>query len=178
MTCKNCGNTVIGNYCSNCGQSTKVNNINLSNFITEVSNSVFQIDKGFFFTLKELFVRPGHSIREFINGKRKNHFKPIAFILTLSTIYFLISKISDGHTIIDNFLASASDAGDKHNLNTSSSNLAKWLSNNYAYTALLLLPVFSFATYISFVDFKKNYLEHIVINAYVTGQQTIFYSFF
>ena len=51
-------------------------------------------------------------------------------------------------------------------------------SKNYAYATLLLLPVFSFASYLSFYKFDKNYLEHIVLNSFITGQQALFYSLF
>ncbi|MCB0631023.1 MAG: DUF3667 domain-containing protein, partial [Lewinella sp.] len=66
MNCKNCNQTAGGNFCAHCGQSTKVDKINLPNFLRELSEGVFQINRGFFFTLKELFVRPGYSIRAYL----------------------------------------------------------------------------------------------------------------
>lgn len=69
MICKNCKNTFEGNFCNRCGQSSKVRKINFRYVLDEVPNSIFQIDRGFLFTVKELFTRPGHSIREFIKGK-------------------------------------------------------------------------------------------------------------
>lgn len=142
MRCKNCDNSINGNFCTLCGQNSKIERINLRNFLNELSSGIFQVNKGFFFTLKELFTRPGHSIREFIIGKRKNHFKPIAFVLTMSTIYFFVSKISDSPTIIDNFFSGFNNAGEENDITTNSSKLVKWLSENYAYTTLLLLPFF------------------------------------
>jgi len=178
MKCKNCDNLVNGNFCTHCGQNTKVDKLNLPNFLTEISDSVFQLNRGLFYTIKELFTRPEHTIREFIQGKRKEYFKPIAFVLTLSTVYFLVSQISDHPTIIDDFLSGYSDGGDERGLSTNSPPILNWLSDNYAYTTLLLLPIFSFASYLSFHGLGQNYLEHIVINSYITGQQAIFYSFF
>jgi len=130
------------------------------------------------YSIKELLIRPGHTIREFILGKRKDHFKPIAFVLVMSTIYFLVSKISDHPTLIDDFLAGFSAGGEERGLSTNSSTILIWLSDNYAYTTLLLIPLFSLASYISFLGLGRNYLEHIVINSYITGLQAIFYSFF
>ena len=77
MNCKNCDKIVDGNFCAHCGQNIKVDKLNLPNFLTEVSDSVFQLNGGLFYTIKELFVRPGHTIREFLIGRRKGHFKPI-----------------------------------------------------------------------------------------------------
>lgn len=178
MTCKNCDHSTEGNFCIHCGQSTKVDRINLHNFLSEISSSVFQINKGLFYSMKELFVRPGHSIREYLSGKRKNHFKPIAYAFTLSTIYFLLSQFLESGTFmndaIEGFLNSSSTTpeGDTHELA-----ILNWFAKNYAYTVLMLLPLFSLASYLAFLRSGYNYLEHFVLNAYITGQQAIIYSF-
>ena len=179
MNCKNCNQIVQENFCAHCGQNTKVSKLNLPNFLSEVSESVFQIDKGFFYTLKELFVRPGHSIREYLAGKRKNHFKPIAYAITISTIYFLISQFTESGTVIDDFTLGYSNAANDNNVQQDSKiEILNWFSKNYAYTVLMLLPFYSFASFLAFFGLGYNYLEHLVINAYIIGQQAIFYSFF
>lgn len=177
MNCKNCENQIEGNFCFNCGQSAKVGKLNLQSFITELADTVFQINKGLFFTIKELSLRPGHTIRKFLEGKRKNHFKPIAYVFLLSTVYLLLSKISDSPTLIDDFLAGTSDGVQKQD-SIAKLPIVEWLSNNYAYTTLLLIPIFSLASFISFLGLRRNYIEHIVLNSYITGHQAIFYSFF
>lgn len=176
MICKNCEAIVEGKFCSNCGQNAKVGKINFPNFLNEVSESIFLVNKGFFFTLINLFLRPGQSIKDFINGKRKNHYKPIAYVLILSTVYFLISRIADQNTLIED-LISGFFSYDSEGAAEIPSSLA-WFTANYAYTTLILLPIFSLASFVSFLGHKRNLLEHIVLNAYITGQQAIFYSLF
>lgn len=178
MNCKNCGHSIDGKFCGNCGQSSNIGRINFPNFINEVSESVFQINKGFFYTLRELFVRPGNSLKEFLNGKRKNHFKPIAYVLTLSTVYFLISQATNQNTWMDEAISGWINGVNMDSSGSEIPKIAIWFSKNYAYSTLLLLPVFSMASYLSFFKFGKNYLEHIVVNSYTTGQQAIFYSLF
>lgn len=178
MNCKNCGHIVDGNFCSHCGQSSKVSRINFPNFIAEVSEGIFQVNKGFFYTLKELFTRPGNSIKEFLDGKRKNHFKPIAYVLTLSTLYFLITQIIDQNTWIDDLISGWLLGATGEDTGPQVPKILLWLAKNYGYSTLLLLPVFSLASYLSFRKFGKNYLEHIVIKSYVAGQQAIFYTLF
>lgn len=178
MECKNCGNKFDGKFCNQCGQNIRVDKLTLRNFMEEVSDSVFQVNHGLLFTIKSMFVRPGHTIREFLNGKRKEHFKPIAFALTLSTVYFLVSQLSNSPTLIDDFLSGYSNAGEDSNFTADKSPIINWLSNNYAYTTLLLIPIFSLASYIAFLGLDRNYLENIVINSYITGQQAIFYVVF
>lgn len=181
MKCKNCDNIIDGNYCSKCGQNSKVDKITLSNFITEISDSIFQINSGLIFTIKELTIRPGHSIRKYIKGERKNYFKPIAYALALSTVYFLISKLSTENTylvnLLDGFNDGYTDSGARNQELTSNLSLVtEWFKNNFAYAALILIPIYSFATYLAFLRSGFNYLEHIVLNSYIVGQQAIIYS--
>jgi len=178
MTCKNCGHSIEGNYCSHCGQKANVKRIDLPYFLSEFSESFFQIDKGFFYSIKQLLVRPGTSIKEYLSGKRKKYFKPIAYVITLSTLYFVATEVTDQNTWIDDAITGFMNGVRGENEEATIPDVINWFSKNYGYTTLLLLPVFSLASYLSFYKFKANYLEHIVINSYVTGTQAIFYSVF
>jgi hypothetical protein len=42
-------------------------------FWHDVQHGLFHFDKGMYYSAKELYWRPGHSIREFIEGKRVSH---------------------------------------------------------------------------------------------------------
>ena len=180
MNCKNCGHSIVGKFCHYCGQNSKIGRIDLPNFLNEVTEGVFQINKGFFYTIRELFVRPGNSLREFLNGKRKSHFKPIAYVLTLSTLYFLIIQIANQNTWVDDLILGLVEAAKVSGANREIElpTILIWFSKNYAYSSLLLLPLFSLASYLVFLKSGSNFLEHIVINSYITGQQAIFYSLF
>ena len=182
MKCKNCGNSFKGKYCNLCGQHIRVDRLTLSSFLEEISESIFQVNRGLFYTIKSLIIRPGHTIREFLNGQRKYYFKPIAFILLLSTFYFLITKILGATTLLENAIS-----GFRRGAESQSDHLhnavilefsTEWFTNNFAYSNLLLIPALSIASYISFYGRKQNFLEHMVINSYIGGQQTIFYAFF
>ena len=178
MNCKNCGHFVEGNYCSNCGQSANVGRFNLSDFLNDFSESIFQINRGLLFTVKELFVRPGLSIREFLDGKRQSHFKPMGYVLTFSALYFLISRIVGGNTWANDLLFGFANAASDSEGDMKMVSLLTFLADNFSYATLLALPIFSLASYISFRKFDTNYLEHVILNSYIAGQQAILYSVF
>lgn len=178
MQCKNCGEVVEGNYCGQCGQSITVSRITVPTILRDLISVFLQIDRGFIHTVKQLSINPGNSIRLYLQGQRRAYFKPVSYVLILSTVYFLITKTVGAATRLDDFLIGfsngASEKGGEEGLITQ----VEWFAENYAYTTLLLLPVFSLASYISFISFKTNYAEHLVLNAYITGQQAIIYSLF
>ncbi|MEQ9310184.1 MAG: DUF3667 domain-containing protein [Balneolaceae bacterium] len=176
MNCKNCGRSVAENFCSYCGQSSKVGKITFSNFLSDISSSIFQIDRGLFYSIKELFVRPGHSIREYLDGKRKNHFKPVAFLFTLSTIFFLISQFLESSTFLNYAIEGFSNVESTSGSHSEELEILNWFAKNYAYTMLMLLPLFTLSCFLAFLGSGVNYLEHFILNAYITGQKAILYA--
>jgi hypothetical protein len=59
MLCKNCGYTVAEEFCGHCGQAVNVKRITLKGLLHDVFHFFTHLDKGFAFTLKSLFKRPG-----------------------------------------------------------------------------------------------------------------------
>lgn len=175
MNCKNCGATVQDNYCGHCGQKATVGKLTTAQVGQELFNNLLQIDHGFWYTCKELFVRPGASIREYLQGQRVKHVKPITYVLALWTIYFVLSRLTDQNTWMDDILNGWLRHEDGETESSRSTQVMIWFSKNLTYTTLLLLPVFSLASYLSFLRAGWNYMEHFVLNTYITGQQAILY---
>lgn len=91
ILCLNCGNTFVGNYCNQCGQKYTVARITWKELFHNVPHMLFHLDDGFFYTIKQLVVKPGQTIREYLGGKRKYHYNPFVMLLLLaglcSTLY-------------------------------------------------------------------------------------------
>jgi len=159
MICKNCGHKFEGNYCNNCGQKSNVGNINFKNTINDVLNGLFQIDKGFFFTIKELFIRPGNSIKQYIEGKRKKYFNPFSYIIICSLIFILINYFTTYETSLfkftNGFVEGVPKGGPKNTI-ILLEKIFEWLTTHYAYTILILLPVFSLSSFFSFKKYGYN----------------------
>ncbi len=173
MKCKNCGYNLDGNFCKNCGQKSDIKEINFRYLLEEIPNSIFQVNRGFLFTVKELFTRPGHSIREFIEGKRKPHFKPMAFLFLTSSLYILLSHLIGHQTFFGDFMSGITEAAESND-----NVIFNWLSNNQAYLIYITIPFFSLASFLAFFKSGYNYFEHLVLNLYITGQQMVIYLIF
>lgn len=172
MICKNCEQEFEGNFCNHCGQKASVQQINFQYLIQELSSTLFKMNKGFFYTIKELFIRPGHSIREFLEGKRRWHVKPFAFVLLVSTIYVLFTHFVGRNTLLGEVISGLTNGLSHEGRDHSSTvDLLNWLGNNHAYFTLILLPMFSLASYLAFIKSGYNYFEHVILNLYIGGQQ-------
>jgi len=179
MICKNCENSFNGKFCNNCGQNSNVKRVDLQYLLKEIPNSIFQVNRGIFFTIRELFTRPGNSIREFLEGKRKRHFKPLAFVLLVSTLYVLTAYFTDKYTFLGDAISGMADSLNKDETKFSiTAKILNWFGKNHSYTTLLVLPFFSLASYLVFIKSKYNYFEHLILNFYITGQQMVIYLIF
>lgn len=174
-TCKNCNYNLDRNFCANCGQSSNIHDINFKSIVHEIQHSVFHVDNGILYTTKQLFVRPGHTIREYISGKRVKHFKPIAYILILSTIYTLLTSITHNTSFIEKFFEGIIDGRTEKSRDNANLffELLLWMKNHYAYATLIFIPITSTASYLAFFRTKYNYFEHLILNSFIAGQKTV-----
>ena len=175
--CKNCDQEIQQNFCAFCGQKTSVEPLTTTRLIKEVSDNVFQVNHGLFYSIKALTLHPALSINNYLSGKRKQYFQPIAYAFTLATLYYLITKVIGHSTFVDQIFEGYMLSVENKNTNTGevNVNLIEWLTSNYAYTTLLLVPLFALGTRIAYFNGDKNLLEHLVLNLYITGHQSLIY---
>ncbi len=165
--CKNCGQQITENYCSNCGQK-KFKKIDKKYLLDELQYTVFHSNKGLLYSLKTIFINPGKTAREYIEGNRINHYKPILLVFVLSGIATFISyKILNLKEVMTGYFEGQA-------INSKmSGEMMTFLSSYNAILMLLLLPLFALTTKIAFRKWGNNYYEHVVINAYILSYYTI-----
>ncbi|MBT1450161.1 DUF3667 domain-containing protein [Glaciecola sp. XM2] len=142
-----------------------------------MSDAVFQLNRGLFFTIKEMTLHPAASITQYLAGMRTRYSQPITYAFTLATLFFLMTKLMGSTTFIDQLFEGYTNAANDEQSGVSDSMqaLIEWFSSNYAYTTLLLTPVYALSSYIAFANAKRRFLEHVVLNLYITGHQSLIY---
>jgi len=180
MLCKNCQNEVSDAYCPHCGQKTRTSRISFAYLLTSLKEGVLQVDKGFFYTIASLFRRPGQLIRDYLSGKRKHIYNPITLIILLALIYSFISNQLNTETVLEDLLGSMEEGYHNYDVETDTNNdfnsIQTWLASNYQYSSLLFLPFLALASFFTFKKYGYNYVEHIVIHAFITAQRTIVFA--
>jgi hypothetical protein len=163
IICKNCAHHYKGNFCPTCGQPATVEHIGFKYFIHDIPHSVFHVDKGFFYTFKELILRPGKTLREYLDGKRVKHYRPFAYVLLMSTIYILASK---GFHYLEIKIEHPKGYEEK----LGSSNFFKQYLSVFLF---IMIPFASLVTWLVLIKERYNYWEHFLVNTYVTAQLTL-----
>jgi len=170
--CQNCKTALQGKYCSNCGQSSETNKIDVHYLWHDVQHGLLHFDKGILFTTKELFTRPGNSIREFLEGKRVKHFQPISLVLVLAGIYGLLFHFFKIN-MFANYVVAYGSGERVSQINEATGKMSEWISQHYSILALLQIPIFTIGTYLCFKKSGYNFVEHLIINTFLIGQRLI-----
>lgn len=164
--CKNCNQIFSGNYCNNCGQDAHTGKIDFHFLVHEIQHSLFHVDKGILFTVRQLFTRPGHMLREFIAGQRVKHFRPLAFLVIVAGLHAFINHYLHFSSLVPVY---AKDEG----VNNVIGQINEWSAHHYLLLMLLQLPLLSWVYYLFFRKYKTGYLEQLLINVYLSGQKIL-----
>ena len=155
--CLNCHLSVKGNFCEHCGQKTTTHRYSIKHFLEhDIVHGIWHVDKGIFYTIKELFTRPGHSIREYVEGKRSKHFNFISLLI----IGLAISAFLKSYTKIE-MLDLVSESSKE-----AMSVIDKFTTKYPKLTMAILIPINAMFSFFWFRKAKYNYSEHLVLNSY------------
>jgi len=168
VICKKYKSEIRQNYCSNCGNPVKLKRINGQYLINEIG-SVLNFDKGILYTIRELILRPGKTIRQFIKEDRNRLVKPIVFIIICSLIYSIIQQIfhfEDGYL------------GYSFEKESAITSIFDWVSKNYGYSNILMGIFIAFWIKIFFRKYSYNFYEILILLCFVMGIGMLLFAFF
>lgn len=91
VKCLNCGNEYTGNFCPNCGQKAKTKRLKLREILADFANSIIGGDNKFANTLRGMCCRPGHMVKEYLQGHRCQYYNPLQMLIWIVSIYAVLS---------------------------------------------------------------------------------------
>ncbi|HEY5641946.1 MAG TPA: DUF3667 domain-containing protein [Woeseiaceae bacterium] len=89
--CLNCGATLLGQYCGNCGQRASSRLISIWELLRDAFGDLLDLDSRLWLTLKPLLIRPGRLTLDYLQGKRVRYMPPFRMYLVLSVVFFIIA---------------------------------------------------------------------------------------
>jgi len=88
--CLNCGETVTGRFCHQCGQENVEVKESFGHLIMHFFEDLTHFDGKLWKTLKLLLFKPAKLTQLYMDGQRANYIHPIRMYLFISTIFFFI----------------------------------------------------------------------------------------
>jgi hypothetical protein len=90
--CRNCGASVDGKFCPQCGQETELRLPTLREFLREAAGRYVALDGRLWRTVQPLVMRPGFLTREYLAGRRRRYIRPARLYLFSTLIFFAVSR--------------------------------------------------------------------------------------
>jgi hypothetical protein len=144
MKCSVCSSEINEKYCSKCGQYYKGGRINSITFLGDLFDSVFSLEKSFFRNIRIGLSQPKTLVLNYWNGFRKFYYSPGKFF-TIASLFLVLH-----YSIANDFLGIVVTGN-------ISSQFVILLTN------ILLL---TFSSFLLYIQFKKNFFEHLILNIY------------
>lgn len=141
------------------GKPAELPRIN-SGYIKQELENVLLLEKGLLLTIREVLLRPGKSVQEFLHRDRTRLAKPIYFVIITSLIYTLANHylgFEDGY--IDSGGLEGSVLGV----------IFSWMQNNYGFANLILGVFIALWIKVFFRKFNYNFFEIMILLFYIIG---------
>lgn len=160
-TCLNCGAAICPDqrFCAQCGQRTNIaRQLTMRDIGHDLVHAITHADHSIFSLIRALIVRPGHVARDFVEGRRKRHFGPFAFLIItvgLASALIIVTGVKwfepYGH-----------------------GRAGELLQQHVNLVILLQLPLLALSCAAFFRNERRSFAEHLVLAAYVSGFHTLF----
>lgn len=167
VACQNCDHVFTGKYCPECSQRADTHRINWHYIWHEVPHSIWHVDKGILYTMRELTLRPGHSIREYLAGQRVRHYRPLAYLILASAVLGILFSFADLEDFVRQTNArTGTTSAEAHRFGVETT--LSFMKNQKLFT-ILSTPLFAFAMWLFMPRRRYNFPEHLAIYTFLNA---------
>ena len=90
--CATCGTHYEGNYCPRCGQSAKIGRYSFKKAILLFLDVWGLGNRGMFRSIRDLILRPGYMIRDYLRGMQMAYFPPFKMFFLLLALWLVVDS--------------------------------------------------------------------------------------
>ncbi len=159
--CSICNTDLIGSFCYNCGQKATFKKVTVKDALKALLSGIFSIERGILGTLKSLTVKPKFIIENYLAGNRLYYFSPGQMI------FYAIFIIGLHLAFVSNRIL-----GFNVSLQGLSGGIKTILTPQFLFI-ILILPLYTLTTYLSYIKIKKSLIEHFAANVYLFSYSII-----
>ncbi len=102
--CQNCASALAPeqSYCGSCGQKCDVGRLTIKQLSHDLLHALIHVDRSVLSLLWPLLVRPGWVARDYVAGRRKRYFGPLAWLVVVVGLVSAEIAISGFHVVVPN----------------------------------------------------------------------------
>ncbi len=168
--CRNCNELIIQKFCPNCGQPAMLKRID-KHYISHELLHLFHFEKGFFYTVKEMLIRPGESAKEFISEDRSKLMKPVAFLILTALIFTLTAYLTHADQFINDQSKSV-----YIKISKVSAAIMSWMLAHHGYGNIISGFFTALSCKLLYRKYQYNFFEIIILLCFIIGLNTLLLS--
>lgn len=192
--CPTCGTQFQGNYCPRCGQSARIGRYSFKKAFLLLLDVWGLGNRGMFRTLRDLILRPGYMIRDYLQGMQMAYFPPFKMFFLLIALGLLVdtgmnikmeNRIEKVQKEMVGGMESAFNQMDgsktkelTNDTIASSNKVYEWTIRHLSLVTIVFLLLFSLPLYLFFYKCPAypgiKYSEFFVAMIYITNMITIY----
>jgi Protein of unknown function (DUF3667) len=184
-SCRNCGASLVGPYCSRCGQRDIDYHQSIGTVFRDFLDSFLAFDGKVIQTLWLLLSRPGELTLRFLEGQQIRFLNPIRFYVSVSLVFFLVLHFAQPNTalvVVKGDVPAGHDANAASNEQTAGedqqfeakmikkyeseqefgSHLAAEFIERLQWMILICVPIYAGLLKLVYLRSKRPYLAHLV----------------
>ena len=176
VACINCDQKYEGFFCPKCGQRELKGRFTIKESSGWILDKIFNLERGLFYTIKELFLRPHEMISNYLKRATVRYMHPLRFVFLLATISALVSIFSgvfESKEVIEGLEGYVEGWNMGRTEETISVNdlmgVVETIKKYFSFILILNIPVISIASFIIYFKRKYNFTEHLIIHCYAYG---------
>jgi Na+/melibiose symporter-like transporter len=190
----NCGHSLQGEdvYCPRCGQAAATHRFSFAHFLHEFFHAFTHTDKSVFALIRGLSTRPGHLVREYLDGQRKKYFNPFTFLLLVAAFSILVLQFSGtfkGNSPRQPENTAAGSPGSARvspppasvnpriaAIQERARKVGAFMEKKQNLVMIIAVPFNSLIFFVFYLRRKRNYTEHLVANVFFVAFVILFSS--
>ena len=179
IICPNCSTNFVGHFCNESGQRSSDLKYTMKGMLYDIFVSAFHIEKkGLPYTVRELTLRPGSSIKKVIGGARLFLYPAFKYLVLMGAMVIIFSL---RYHFFHNESTRASEMNSlpmwlglvmEHEVFLES--FFKFAEDEATLLNIMAVPVFALFSWILLSGKRYNFAENLILNTYITAQQLLF----
>ena len=186
--CTSCGTVFQGNFCPRCGQSQRVGRFSFKKSLLLFLDVWGMGNRGMFRSIRDLMLRPGYMIRDYLSGMQSAYFPPFKMFFLLAALSLLVEhgfNLSFERTVEEQSEVVSVEVEEGEEISPAMKAVSKVMNlmgavreKNAAIFSLLLLIVFALPLYF-FIRRSPSipdmyYSEYVVALVYTSNASSIY----
>jgi Protein of unknown function (DUF3667) len=163
--CLNCGTSLLGPHCHQCGQGAHVQRFNWHRLVHELPHAVFHVSRGIVPTVRGLLLEPGRTIRAYLDGQHARFFNPLTLLVLSAGAYAVLYQSA---VVMDAIALHIPDRSRDNAMR-----LLKLVVRWYSLSMALLIPIAAVGTWLTFRNAGRNFAEHVVAMTFVSSMSNL-----